>query len=142
MCVLILQSAGKHFCSGHDLVELVANPRLGNGFGDMVDALAACRPVTIAAVQGGAFGGGADLTLANDFHVDGPQSRVRVPPVQLGLHLYQSGLERFVSRLGLNMARRLLLAAEPLDAAAMLDCGFLTHFSNGPDITGAVDELV
>lgn len=139
--VLILQSAGKHFCSGHDLAELAANPRSGNGFGDMVDALAACRPVTIAAVQGGAFGGGADLALACDFRVGGPQSRVRVPPVQLGLHLYQSGLERFVSRLGLNMARRLLLAAEPLDAAAMLDCGFLTHFSNGPDITGAVDEL-
>ena len=84
--VLILQSAGKHFCSGHDLAELAANPRSGNGFGDMVDALAACRPVTIAAVQGGAFGGGADLALACDFRVGGPQSRVRVPPVQLGLH--------------------------------------------------------
>ena len=33
--VLILQSAGKHFCSGHDLAELAANPRSGNGFGDM-----------------------------------------------------------------------------------------------------------
>ena len=35
------------------------------------------------------------------------------------------GLERYVSRLGLGMAKRVLLAADKLDAQQMLDCGFL-----------------
>lgn len=50
-----------------------------------------------------------------------------MPAARLGLHYYLSGLERYVSRLGLDMAKRLFLTADTLDAQAMKACGFLTH---------------
>lgn len=93
----------------------------------MVDVLENCRAVTIAAVQGGVFGGATDLALACDFRVGVRSAEMFMPAARLGLHFYQSGLERYVSRLGLDTAKRLFLTAEKLDGAAMRACGFLTH---------------
>jgi enoyl-CoA hydratase/carnithine racemase len=126
--VLILRSEGKHFCSGYDISEVASSSQTeGRSFGDMVDALENCRAVTIAAVHGGVFGGATDLVLACDFRVGVRTAEMFMPAARLGLHYYQSGLERYVSRLGLDTAKRLFLTAEKLDGPAMRDCGFLTR---------------
>lgn len=139
--VLVLQAQGRHFCSGYDIADMLNSQRPGQGFGDMVDALAACRPVTIAAIQGGVFGGGTDMALACDFRVGVPQARIFMPAARLGLHFYQSGMQRFISRLGLNMAKRLFLTAEALDSSAMHACGFLTHLVEEGQLETAVNAL-
>lgn len=139
--VLVLQATGRHFCGGYEITEVARSQRPGAGFGDMVDAVEQCRAVTIAAIQGGVFGGATDMALACDFRVGGPAARMFMPAARLGLHYYQSGLERFVTRLGLDMAKRLFLGAEALDAEAMHRCGFLTHWAEGPDIAPAVNAL-
>jgi enoyl-CoA hydratase/carnithine racemase len=126
--VLTLRSEGRHFCSGYDISEVAASSQTeGRSFGEMVDVLENCRAVTIAAVHGGVFGGATDLVLACDFRVGVRSAEMFMPAARLGLHFYQSGLERYVSRLGLDMAKRLFLTAEKLDGAAMRACGFLTH---------------
>ena len=139
--VLILQSDGKHFCSGYDIAEIANSQTEGSSFGEMVDALEQCRAVTIAAIQGGVFGGATDMALACDFRVGGAHSQMFMPAARLGLHFYRSGLERYVTRLGLDTAKRLFLTAEKLDARAMKDCGFLTHLAAGADIDGEVQGL-
>jgi enoyl-CoA hydratase/carnithine racemase len=73
----------------------------------------------VAVLQGGAFGGAADLALACDFRVGGPASQMQVPAARLGLHYYRGGLERFVHTVGLPAARRLLVSADRIDAAQM-----------------------
>jgi enoyl-CoA hydratase/carnithine racemase len=126
--VLVVRSEGKHFCSGYDISEVAASSQTeGRSFGEMVDAPENCRAVTIAAVHGGVFGGATDLVLACDFRVGVQSAEMFMPAARLGLHYYQSGMERYVSRLGLDMAKRLFLTAEKLDGRAMRDCGFLTH---------------
>ncbi|MGJ7607709.1 enoyl-CoA hydratase/isomerase family protein [Variovorax sp. LT1R20] len=126
--VLVLRSEGKYFCSGYDISEVATSSQTeGSSFGDMVDALENCRAVTIAAVHGGVFGGATDLVLACDFRVGVRSAEMFMPAARLGLHYYQSGMERYVSRLGLDMAKRLFLTAEKLDGPAMRDCGFLTQ---------------
>lgn len=126
--VLVLRSEGKYFCSGYDISEVATSSQTeGSSFGDMVDALENCRAVTIAAVHGGVFGGATDLVLACDFRVGMRSAEMFMPAARLGLHYYQSGMERYVSRLGLDMAKRLFLTAEKLDGPAMRDCGFLTQ---------------
>ncbi|MFI5447886.1 enoyl-CoA hydratase/isomerase family protein [Polaromonas sp. UC242_47] len=139
--VLVLQSQGKHFCSGYDISEVGQSQNKGSAFGDMVDALEACRAVTIAAIHGGIYGGATDMALACDFRVGGQTAEMFMPAARLGLHFYESGLTRYVTRLGLDTAKRLFLTAEKLNAAAMRDCGFLTQLVDGPSPEAAVQDL-
>ena len=139
--VLTLQGEGKHFCSGYDIGEIANSQNEGSSFGEMVDAIENCRAVTIAAIQGGVFGGATDMALACDFRVGGANSQMFMPAVRLGLHFYASGLERYVTRLGVDTAKRLFLTAEKLDAQAMKDCGFLTDLAEGSDIHTRLEHL-
>lgn len=122
--VLLLQAQGKHFCSGFN-IRAVPGVDAGALFERLANAWAAARPVTVAAIHGGVYGGATDLALASDFRLGTPSCEMFVPAARLGLHFYRGGLERYVSRLGLSAAKRVLLGCETLDAQAMKDCGFL-----------------
>ncbi|MBB3191935.1 enoyl-CoA hydratase/isomerase family protein [Halomonas cerina] len=124
--VVVLRARGKHFCAGYHLGDLESGAG-GDAFEAVAQALEALRPVTIAAVQGGAYGGASDLLLACDFRVGGPAAEVMMPAARFGLHLYGSLLERYVSRLGLNVAKRLILVGDRLASREMFEVGFLTH---------------
>lgn len=117
--VLVLRfvSCGKYFCSGYDISSLADAQAPGSlYFGETIDVIEQARPVTIAAIQGGVYGGGTDLSLACDFRIGTSQANMFMPATRLGLHFYPGGLQRYVSRLGLNAAKRLFLTAERLDA--------------------------
>ncbi|WP_457389751.1 enoyl-CoA hydratase/isomerase family protein [Roseateles sp. P5_E1] len=122
--VLVLAGEGRHFCSGFDLGALGAVDA-GARFGELADALEAARPITIARLHGGVYGGAADLALACDFRLGVPAVEMFVPAARIGLHFYAGGLQRFVDRLGLATAKQVLLAGRTLDAAALLGCGYL-----------------
>lgn len=123
--VLLLDAGGRHFCAGFDIGRFEADTPAR--FAKVVDALEAARPATIAVLQGGVYGGGTDLALACDFRVGGDAIEMFMPAARLGLHYYASGLRRFVSRLGVDAAKRLFLAGERLDSAEMKAIGYLTH---------------
>ncbi|RZL40620.1 MAG: enoyl-CoA hydratase/isomerase family protein [Rubrivivax sp.] len=129
--VLVLASEGRHFCSGFDLAALSAADA-GARFGELADALEAARPITIARLHGGVYGGAADLALACDFRLGGPSVEMFVPAARIGLHFYGGGLRRFVDRLGLSVAKQVLLAGRTLDAKALLGCGYLDQLL--PDV--------
>ncbi len=139
--VLVLRSSGRHFCAGYDIAAVGGSQQEGSGFGDMVDALENCRAVTVAALQGGVYGGATDMALACDFRLGTPAVEMFMPAARLGLHFYLGGMERYVSRLGLDMAKRLFLTAEKLDAQAMRDCGFLTHLVPAEALERHVQDL-
>ncbi|MFP4906478.1 enoyl-CoA hydratase/isomerase family protein, partial [Paraburkholderia sp. BR14261] len=103
----------------------VADENAGASFEALANELEEARPVTIAAINGGVYGGATDLALACDFRVGVESSQMFVPAARLGLLFYRGGLRRYVSRLGLNVAKKLLLCATTLDAGQMRACGFL-----------------
>jgi len=142
--VLLLQAEGKHFCSGFNIDAMEAVPGVDAGalFEALTNAWENARPVTVAAIQGGVYGGATDLALACDFRLGVPSCEMFVPAARLGLHFYRGGLERYVNRLGVGVAKRVLLACETLDARAMRDCGFLDQLL--PDraaLQAAAEEL-
>jgi enoyl-CoA hydratase len=122
--VLRLCAEGRHFCAGFNIGS-VASGNAGASFEALANELESARPVTIAAINGGVYGGATDLALACDFRVGVETSQMFVPAARLGLLFYRDGLQRYVSRLGLNTAKKLLLAAATFDAAQMQACGFL-----------------
>jgi enoyl-CoA hydratase/carnithine racemase len=138
--VLRLAATGRHFCSGFNIGSVGAEGvDAGALFEAVADALERVRPVTIAAIQGGVYGGATDLALACDFRIGTPACEMFVPAARLGLLYYRAGLERYVSRLGLATAKRLLLRADKFAAQEMLDCGFLDRVAPSVD---ALNEQV
>lgn len=136
--VLVLEGEGRHFCSGFDLGAL-GTVDAGARFGELADALEHARPITLARLHGGVYGGAADLALACDFRLGGPAVEMFVPAARIGLHFYAGGLRRFVERLGLPTAKQVLLAGRTLDAASLQACGYLDQLL--PDV-GALDAAV
>jgi enoyl-CoA hydratase/carnithine racemase len=64
-----------------------------------------------------------------------------MPAAKLGLHFYPGGMVRYITRLGLNQAKRLFLTAEKIDAPEMQDIGFLTELIEAEDLVMRVDAL-
>ena len=140
--VLVLQAEGKHFCSGFN-IGAVPGVDAGALFEQLANDWEAARPITIAAIHGGVYGGATDLALACDFRLGVPSCEMFVPAVRLGLHFYRGGLERYVTRLGLGWAKRVLLAGETLKADAMLESGFLDQLlPDAPALDANVEKLL
>ena len=140
--VLRFKSQGKYFCSGYDISSLAADSAPSSlFFGETIDLIEAARPVTIAAVNGGAYGGGTDLCLACDFRIGVPEANMFMPAARLGLHFYPGGMVRYISRLGLNNAKRLFLTADKIGAEEMLAMGFLTEIVNPGELEHRLDAL-
>ena len=137
--VLRLQSTGKYFCSGYDIGDIGATRTAA--FEDMANALEDARPVTLALLQGGVYGGATDLALACDFRIGVPATDMFMPAARLGLHFYPRGLQRYLSRLGLDNAKRLFLTAERIGADEMKAIGFLTHLVSADVLGATADEL-
>jgi enoyl-CoA hydratase len=129
--VLILTGAGSTFSAGYDLLALAAAANGQQGAADvhefeaLVDRIEKCRVTTICGLNGPVYGGASDLALACDFRVGVASARMAVPAAELGVHVYHGGLRRFVTRLGLGAAKRLLLLAQSIDSSEMLRIGFL-----------------
>ncbi len=140
--VLRIAATGRSFCSGFNIGSVGAEGvDAGALFAAVADAAEALRPVTIAAIQGGVYGGATDLALACDFRLGTPECEMFVPAAKLGLLFYRSGQERYVSRLGLGVAKRVLLQADKFSAQEMLACGFLDRLVAAEALQAQVDEL-
>lgn len=141
--VLRLQAQGRHFCSGFHIGEVEGGAaEAGRRFEALADAIERARPITVAALQGGLWGGATDLALACDFRWGTPVCEMSVPAARLGLLFYRGGLERYVRRLGPSVAKRVLLAAERFDAAAMQRIGYLDHLAPSVEaLAGEVDAF-
>jgi enoyl-CoA hydratase/carnithine racemase len=142
--VLVLRfiAEGKYFCSGYDISSLAVESAPSSlYFGETVDLIEQARPVTIAAINGGVYGGGTDLCLACDFRIGSTAANMFMPAAKLGLHFYPGGMVRYITRLGLNQAKRLFLTAEKIEAAEMKEIGFLTELVSPEDLNTHVDQL-
>lgn len=128
----IFTGTGQTFCSGFDLTVFLDQESTGSvgrdeqqAFGRLFDRIEALPVPTIGALNGSVYGGASDLALACDFRFGVPGAQMKMPAGALGIHYYPTGLKRYVSRLGLNAAKRLVLASEEFDSDAMLQIGFV-----------------
>ncbi|HEU5297503.1 MAG TPA: enoyl-CoA hydratase-related protein [Burkholderiaceae bacterium] len=137
--VLRIEATGKTFCAGYDIGQIGGTRPVA--FEDMVNALEDAHPVTMVLLQGGVYGGATDLALACDFRLGSANTEMFMPAARLGLHFYRRGLERYVSRLGVDQAKRLFLTAEKIDAQEMKAIGFLTHLVAPDALRASADRL-
>ena len=137
--VLILTGSGeKTFCSGYDASSLQGG--LDQRWEALLDRLEALAVPTLCAVNGNAFGGGIDLALCCDLRIGVTGSRMTMPTSRLGIHLYPGGMRRFARSFGIDMTKRLLMTALPLEGEDMVRCGFLCEAVERPALADAVQR--
>lgn len=131
--VLILTGAGeKAFCSGVDLKERAgmdadekwAHNRALNAF---VERLARLQVPTIAALNGLAFGGGLEMTLACDFRIAARGARFALPEVGIGIVPGAGGTQRLPRLVGPTRAKELILTARRISDEAALSMGLVSN---------------
>jgi enoyl-CoA hydratase len=146
--VLVLTGTGRAFSAGYDLGSIAERagstgegPSAGSAFEIVVNRLEDLAVPTICRLNGGVYGGSTDLALACDFRVGVDTCEMFMPAARLGLHYYKSGIKRYVSRLGVDNAKKLFLTAEKISAAEMLRIGYLTAMVPAEALDEEVDRL-
>jgi enoyl-CoA hydratase/carnithine racemase len=146
--VLVLTGTGRAFSAGYDLGSIAERaggapqePTAGSAFEIVVNRLEDLAIPTICRLNGGVYGGSTDLALACDFRIGVDTCEMFMPAARLGLHYYSSGIKRYVSRLGVDNAKKLFLTAQKIGAAEMLRIGYLTAMVPAEGFDAEVDQL-
>jgi len=138
--VVFTGSGGKTFSSGFTIDAIL--DRLDRSFENLLDAIEQFPLPTIAALNGGVYGGATDLALACDIRIGVPAARMFMPAARFGLHYYPGGLRRYVAALGLAQAKRIFLTGQTLRAQEMLRIGFLTELVPAARLNATVTDYV
>ena len=136
---VVLVGRGRHFCSGADLHELAAaadapleqHAADASRLGALYAELLRCPLLTVAAVRGAAYGGGAGLAAACDLVVAAPEARFQFSEVRLGFipALVATFLPRRLSPATLS---RLVVDPQPLTPEAALAVGLVDRIDDDP----------
>jgi enoyl-CoA hydratase len=143
---LVLTGTGRAFSAGDDLDATADLDRGGfetliAGFQDMTRAVLDTEVPVVAALNGLAVGGAAELTLACDARVGGRETAFFFPENGIGLTI-SNGSTYLLPRILGTQALPLVLAGGRIDAAEALRVGLLTEIADDPtqravDMVGA-----
>jgi enoyl-CoA hydratase len=144
---LVLTGSGdKAFAAGADIAAMSTltpeEARAFSEFGQRVGrALEEAPFPSIAAVNGFALGGGAELALACDFIIASDRARFGQPEVGLGLLPGFGGTQRLVRRVGIGMARELLYTGAIIDASRAKAIGLANDVVPHAELVGKAKDI-
>ncbi len=149
--VLIVRGAGRGFCSGGDVHEIIgATLRMGHDellaftrmSGEVIRSMRECPVPIVAAVHGMAAGAGAVIALAADFRVATPAARFAFLFTKVGLSGADMGAAYLLPRLvGLGRATTLLMLGDTIEAAEAERIGLISELVADAELDEAVARL-
>jgi 3-hydroxyacyl-CoA dehydrogenase len=119
---LVIAAEGRTWIAGADIAEF-GRPAASPTLADIIAALDACPKPTVAAIHAAALGGGLEVALACTARVLGPNAKLGLPEVKLGLLPGAGGTQRAPRLMGAGPALRLMAQGDPLDAQAAMAAG-------------------
>lgn len=132
---LVVTGTGeKAFCAGTDLGEsagLSEPDRIAKNDGAraLFVRLSRSKLLSVAAVNGLAYGGGLELAMACTFRLAAPHARFSLPEVKLGVLPAYGGTQFLPAIVGKARALDMMLTGEPVDAAPALAMGLVTRLA-------------
>jgi enoyl-CoA hydratase/carnithine racemase len=134
---VVLTGAGGNFCSGGDVLEIIAplTERDMKGLlaftrmtGEVVKAIRACPQPVIAAIDGVCVGAGACLAIASDLRIGTPEAKIAFLFVRVGLAGCDMGACALLPRIiGQGRAAELLLTGRSMSAEEGERFGFFNR---------------
>lgn len=132
------------FASGADITQLRERRREDalRGINSRIfDRIAKLPMPVIAAVDGFALGGGAELALAADFRLGTEAVRFGQPETNLGIIAAAGGLWRLREITGEQIAKEILLAGRVLTGTECVEHGVLLSLHEPAELLDAAAEL-
>lgn len=130
--VVIIQGAGRAFCSGSDLKAI--NSFRGDDARQYIkldfttkNMVAGCIKPVIAVMHGHVAGGGFELALACDLRVAADNTLFSLPEITLGTIPGAGGLQRLPQIVGLGIAKEWAFTGRRVDAAEAYRTGLVNH---------------
>ena len=145
---VIITGAGRGFCGGQDLREHAAVLDSGRGadtvrqhYNPIVNALVSMPKPVVAAVNGIAAGAGASIALACDLRLAAASASMLMAFARIGFGP-DTGASWTLQRLvGRGRAAELLMLAEPVGAARMLELGLVSSVVPDGELAAAARQL-
>ncbi len=145
--VAVITGAGdKAFAAGADLTTFeTATQETGitmSKLGQLLcDTIAHCRVPVIAAVNGVAFGGGMETTLACDIRLAAENAKFGQQEVIWGIMPAWGGTQRLPQLVGKSDAMKILLTGEPINAQEAYRMGLVSGVYPQADLMNQAYEL-
>lgn len=152
---VILQGAGKVFCSGLDVKSVSANPvnfakllfkpgrKISNLAQDVGYLWREVPAPVIAVTHGVCYGGGLQIALGADFRYSTPDCEFSIMEAKWGLIPDMSLTTTLSELMPIDKAKELAMTARVISGAEAADLGMVTHVSEQPlaDAQAFVEEL-
>jgi cyclohexa-1,5-dienecarbonyl-CoA hydratase len=141
--VLLLAAEGRAFCAGvavEDHLGDRAEPMLA-AFHGVFRSLYALECATVAAVQGAALGGGAELATFCDLVIASERATFGQPEIKVGVFPPIAALH-YPARIGLARTLQLLLSGETLTAQAAERIGLVDRVVTADDLDKTVSAAI
>ncbi len=146
--VTITGAGEKAFCTGADLAtfssldfDTVRRNWVPEGH-RIFKRIARLPQITIALLNGDAYGGGLELALACDFRIAKDSASVGFPEGKVGTIPGWAGTTRAVDLVGLNRAKYMVLSGISIDAATALEWGLLNRIAAASDLAKALADFI
>jgi enoyl-CoA hydratase len=142
--VLIISGARGIFASGADIRELRDRRRddaLAGINTTLFSRIADLPMPVIAAIDGYALGGGAELAYAADFRIATPSLKIGNPEVSLGIIAAAGATWRLAELVGEPVAKEILLAGRVLNAEEALTLRLVSELHEPEQLLAAADAL-
>jgi enoyl-CoA hydratase/carnithine racemase len=148
---VVIHGDGPSFCSGLDVVGVMASSPNGDAFTSALDGevpnyfqraafdwIRVPVPV-VAAIHGNCFGGGLQIALGADIRIATPDAKLSVMEVKWGL-IPDMSITRTLPRLvGIDVAKELTYTARVFNGEEALSLGVVTRVNTDP--LGAARDL-
>ncbi len=137
MAVIITGAGDKAFVAGADIKELRSldelHGRMVSQKGQQIfQSIEDMRKPVIAAVNGYALGGGAELAMACHMRIAAKSAVFGLPEVGLGLIPGYGGTQRLPKIVGRSYALEMILTGKKIDAQEALDRGLVNTVAEDP----------
>ena len=127
--VVVFTGTGRAFVAGGDIADLDSRRGLAHYEEFAVPIHRLFRRIetldkpTIAAVNGYALGGGAELMLSTDIRLLSAKARIGVPEINLGLFPGAGGSQRLIRQIPLCRAKEMMFTGAPIEAEEAVALG-------------------
>jgi enoyl-CoA hydratase len=130
--LLITGSGSKAFCAGTDLAETSASSPSERQAKtalarDILVRLSRSKVLSVAAINGLAFGGGLELAMACTFRVAEPHATFSLPEIKLGLLPAYGGTQFLPPLVGRARAAEIMLTGQVLNASYAHGIGLINR---------------
>jgi enoyl-CoA hydratase len=141
---LVITGTGRFFVAGADIAVMRdlsgANQAKMRGWIEVQRLLERAPKPVIAAMNGHALGGGAELSLACDLRILSASASFGFPEIALGLFPGAGGSQRLPRLVGPHRARRLMIEGTRLTAEQALESGLVDRVVEPDRFDAAVAE--